>query len=1759
MEPDVCKEGMYREEVPYEIIVGEVSDVVGRDISEMNRCKPCPRGFYNNKTGRASRGDCIPCPVNYTTIAIASTWEGHCVEYDVCMDISCGDQPCYRGVCGREKPPDTTAPPIIIDPCVEVREREFRRKQTHWFGLSRDERYGYMALGWDENLWKDLATPPTMTMNFSDLTPIQKVSVTVNLSYTPDQWNLRRSCFPCTNRDRDCTDTDYCRAIGDDTDQGVGQCWPCVDSNRVPLCIRHQDPMGGDCPGKQPVDEDGNPSLWAKPECMPKIFEESSQFVCPQILCQDYDGICRPNPHRLLMHVDSRLLGGYAKTLHAAELMFCGHRQTRRECSLSTGHCLWSERRGLCIANSALTLIKSYRKTFTKYKLETPKKHMQQNPRLDDANQAQHKFAVTMAYEVFLIMLPFCKQFAGSREECMDVHGCKWMGYDQHETLATKKDGKESLRPIHLPKCRPRIPEVFDFQIEDLFDICRGQKDVECEPSEEMMQNFDDITQGRRYFCSFVNQPGTANMFCTVDESILFDVTRLEEMYKVEREIEKAEQYCYYHGNVLGNCQSSNFDGCVTRLENSWSPFPQPHLCMGGDGLKNRIRSADAMTYDQKGGDAGYLPMLGYTNITYFKRHVPDQLVDEKGHLRLFQELDFHIPGGSGDKVKRNDWKWLKRQDSWDTMLSAQYGILDDTLPYFSPFEWDMQRACFPCREHQDCYQAVGFGNSAYCRKAIMPMTAQELKFSGIRDPKSGVLEPGFFEFREGLCAPCWSAGGVTPCVDFKDGIKGTCPPQCVKPGFKSFTEQNFCGKELCQVSIMTESFGQCEGNFLKVSPDHGAVGLGAANIWRLFDDPFSPSGVIFRSAQISAAFCGRYLNLVDCKADLHCVFHEELSLCTGNPMAGYLGNARPGFMVLEDLRVAQGYCDQFSHQNVFKEADSPAVTVAFPRLLTFREQFEIETTLRHERKAGCMKLKTPLGLPYCTWENERCIPCCPPAHSDPMKWHADPVNFQLDVLPFTQVDMQDLVIQMGRVETTASPDNTATTQLPTTADTVTRMTGFSYYYYYYSSALEPTNNTAEIATESNISANGTKDEKADEAGEEKGGDEKEEKGDESALPDVGAVLPGNGAVGKPVGDGADPSAPGPDKSAKNVTRANATVVIPGSNITLTGEMALLYNRTNGALVYRTRMEHIDGTNGMEIMGYQHGITRIWQAQDAFQFVAHPFKVNEDISLFDRDLGFGQWCGTGRWVGTCEGAATGHGWQMEETEGCTTLNGIYSSLEKCQAICATNLHCEFMGHRVMMEEESDGVWNGPFHYCEFWTAEARPGQLTCDKKAKDPYDCCSGKGGRYIVQENNILLKWKDSLALLPPYRSCMDAEVATEGKARCDLPGYEKWYYSTGNLYRKTSSVRSGKSHKEFKELYREALLIEALKPAYLEKMNMTYDHGNHSLILGRWDPALKIHDGLGVPSYEKKILANLQDVEESKLHYYYYGFYKDLAARNEKPVEEVLSDFASCFLSACNDDCHRGTNADLRGCTDIFVPGSPDPTKKADNPTTAQPPGAEQEAPSSAPEAAETRPRLVGLKHMMRSCWTRGGAMCSEECLAVHNETWTCLENQESCSRFMGYFTGQMRDDEEACFTDLRTTPTTAVPELPEIVTEIWKTPVFRQVLLTEGPISAAYLVERMCSTLSTKAECERESICGWQMIRRASSDMYACAVDDDKVFFNAASLAEVLTLSEDIQRVCYYHGFEGVCTKECPGSQHGSAQLPYIAGLLFFLVSL
>merc|ERR1711937_223527 len=103
-----------------------------------------------------------------------------------------------------------------------------------------------------------------------------------------------------------------------------------------------------------------------------------------------------------------------------------------------------------------------------------------------------------------------------------------------------------------------------------------------------------------------------------------------------------------------------------------------------------------------------------------------------------------------------------------------------------------------------------------------------------------------------------------------------------------------------------------------------------------------------------------------------------------------------------------------------------------------------------------------------------------------------------------------------------------------------------------------------------------------------------------------------------------------------------------------------------------------------------------------------------------------------------------------------------------------------------MEKESEGVWNGPFHYCEFWTAEADPGQKTCNQEAEQPSDCCSGRGGRYIVQENNVLFPWQGPLAALPPYTSCLEAEVKTEGRVRCDLPGYETWYTSTGNLYRK-------------------------------------------------------------------------------------------------------------------------------------------------------------------------------------------------------------------------------------------------------------------------------------------------------------------------------------------------------------------------------------
>merc|ERR1719161_110383 len=194
-----------------------------------------------------------------------------------------------------------------------------------------------------------------------------------------------------------------------------------------------------------------------------------------------------------------------------------------------------------------------------------------------------------------------------------------------------------------------------------------------------------------------------------------------------------------------------------------------------------------------------------------------------------------------------------------------------------------------------------------------------------------------------------------------------------------------------------------------------------------------------------------------------------------------------------------------------------------------------------------------------------------------------------------------------------------------------------------------------------------------------------------------------------------------------------------------------------------------------------------------------------------------------------------------------------------------------------------------------------------------------------------------------------------------------------------------------------------------------------------------------------------------------------------------------------------------------------------------------------------------------MMRACWTRGGGMCSEPSLNIPNQTWTCLENvQGKCRRFMDYFTGQLREEEQTCLTDLRTTPTTAEPALGVIVTEVWKTPVFREVLINKGPISAAYLVERMCSTLSTEAACTREYICSWQMIRRASADLYGCAVDDHKVFFNADSLDEVLAVGEEFKRACYYHGFEGVCTKECPGMGVGSARSLSLAGLLAFLVS-
>jgi hypothetical protein len=182
----------------------------------------------------------------------------------------------------------------------------------------------------------------------------------------------------------------------------------------------------------------------------------------------------------------------------------------------------------------------------------------------------------------------------------------------------------------------------------------------------------------------------------------------------------------------------------------------------------------------------------------------------------------------------------------------------------------------------------------------------------------------------------------------------------------------------------------------------------------------------------------------------------------------------------------------------------------------------------------------------------------------------------------------------------------------------------------------------------------------------------------------------------------------------------------------------------------------------------------------------------------------------------------------------------------------------------------------------------------------------------------------------------------------------------------------------------------------------------------------------------------------------------------------------------------------------------------------------------------------------------------MCSEDCLNIPNETWTCMENSASCLRFMTYFTAQLREEEQTCLADLRAPITTAEPELVTVMTEIWKTPVFRSVLLSQGPISAAYLVERMCSTLSTEEDCMREAICSWQKIRRASANLYACAVNDHEVFFNAPALDEVLSVTDEFKRVCYYHGFDGVCTKECPGSRHGSARTLSIAGLLFFLVS-
>lgn len=373
-----------------------------------------------------------------------------------------------------------------------------------------------------------------------------------------------------------------------------------------------------------------------------------------------------------------------------------------------------------------------------------------------------------------------------------------------------------------------------------------------------------------------------------------------------------------------------------------------------------------------------------------------------------------------------------------------------------------------------------------------------------------------------------------------------------------------------------------------------------------------------------------------------------------------------------------------------------------------------------------------------------------------------------------------------------------------------------------------------------------------------------------------------------------------------------------------------------------------------------------------------------------------------------------------------------------------------------------------------------------------------------------------------------------TDGRARCDLPGYERWYYSTGNLYRKTSGARFGWSAEKYRELFREAVQVEALRPSYLKVMNTSFDRENHSLVL----------NALGVPHYD------LQE-RQADVNNYYYEFYTDLATRNGRTVATLLEDFTDCFWSSCNDECLRGTNTDLRACTDIT------PELRAPNGDDPDDLGKTSIAADGEEEAAGTR-RLLGLKQMMRSCWTRGGEMCSDACSAVSNETWTCMENQRSCRRFMLYFTRQLREEEETCLFDLRTPPTTAAPELTEFQTEIWKAPAFRRVLLTEGPISAAYLVERMCSTLSTMAECMRESICSWQKIRRASADLYTCAVDDNEVFFNAASLDEVLSVGEEFKRVCYFNGFDEVCTRNCPGSLQGNAQILHIAGLLLFLIS-